>query len=241
MSNNEKIFSKINAVIYLSYTCNSKKVSLFCNRFLNYKLIEPQKVDLNIKYNNVLLIYPIHSQDIPKNLHNLIKNIKCNKMIAIATYGRVEHGNSLFKLRYKFNLPLIGACYFQTKHSYVKNDNFEPNYNCLIPLINKFNDKDLKIIDIKKSKSTVGYNIFPKLRAQLSIKIVLDKNKCISCNTCGINCLNNAIKNGKINNKCIRCLACIYNCPKHALDFKISKILKAYFKKQRNGQIEFYY
>lgn len=241
MSNNEKIFPKIDALIYLSYTFNSKKVALFCNQFLNYKLIEVSKVDLNIKYNNVLLVYPIHSQNIPKSLYNLLKNIKCNKMIAIATYGRIKHGNSLFMLRYKFKMPLIGACYFPTKHSYLKNDKFEPNYDDLIPLLNKFKNKDSKFIDIKKSKSTLGHNFFPKLRAQLSIKIVLDKNKCISCNLCGINCSNNAIKNGVINSNCIRCLKCVCNCPNNALDYKMNKILKVYLKNQRHDQIELYY
>lgn len=241
MSNNEKILSKLDVVIYLSYTNNSKKVALFCNQYLNYKLIEFLKVDLTIKYNNVLLIYPIHSQNIPKNLNNLLTKIKCNKVIAIATYGRINHGNSLYNLRYKFNLPLVGACYFQTRHSYLKDDDFKPNYVCLIPLLNRFKNKEANIIDIKKSKSTLGHNFFPKLRARLSVKIVLDKNKCSSCNLCLKNCLNKAIINGKINHNCIRCLSCVYNCPNNALDFKLSKILKIYLKNQKNNQIEVYY
>ncbi len=241
MSNNEKILSKLDVVIYLSHTANSKKVALFCNQYLNYKLIEFLKVDLTIKYNNVLLIYPIHSQNIPKNLNNLLIKIKCNKVIAIATYGRINHGNSLYNLRYKFNLPLVGACYFQTRHSYLKDDDFIPNYDCLIPLINRFKNKEANIIDIKKSKLTLGYNFFPNLRARLSVKIVLDKNKCSSCNLCLKNCLNKAIVNGRINHNCIRCLSCVYNCPNNALDFKLSKILKIYLKNQKNNQIEVCY
>ena len=241
MSNNEKILSKLDVIIYLSYTNNSKKVALFCNQYLNYKLIEFLKVDLTIKYNNVLLIYPIHSQNIPKNLNNLLIKIKCNKVIAIATYGRINHGNSLYNLRYKFNLPLVGACYFQTRHSYLKDDDFIPNYDCLIPLINRFKNKEANIIDIKKSKLTLGYNFFPNLRARLSVKIVLDKNKCSSCNLCLKNCLNKAIVNGRINHNCIRCLSCVYNCPNNALDFKLSKILKIYLKNQKNNQIEVCY
>lgn len=241
MSNNEKILSKLDVVIYLSHTANSKKVASFCNQYLNYKLIEFLKVDLTIKYNNVLLIYPIHSQNIPKNLNNLLIKIKCNKVIAIATYGRINHGNSLYNLRYKFNLPLVGACYFQTRHSYLKDDDFIPNYDCLIPLINRFKNKEANIIDIKKSKSTLGYNFFPNLRARLSVKIVLDKNKCSSCNLCLKNCLNKAIVNGRINHNCIRCLSCVYNCPNNALDFKLSKILKIYLKNQKNNQIEVCY
>ena len=231
MSNNETVFSKINVVIYLSYTSNSKRVALFCNNILNYNLIESSNVDLNIKYNNVLLVYPIHSENIPINLYNLIKNIKCNKMIVIATYGRIHHGNSLYKLVYKYKLPIIGRCYFKCKHSYLKDDKYEPNYNELIPIINNFNNQDAKFIDIKKSSSNVGYNFFPKLRAQIGVKIILDKNKCNSCNICSKFCLNKAIINGKINKNCIRCLACIYNCPNNALDFKLSKILKFYLRK----------
>ena len=174
-------------------------------------------------------------------LNNLLIKIKCNKVIAIATYGRINHGNSLYNLRYKFNLPLIGACYFQTRHSYLKDDDFIPNYDCLIPLINRFKNKEANIIDIKKSKSTLGYNFFPNLRARLSVKIVLDKNKCSSCNLCLKNCLNKAIVNGRINHNCIRCLSCVYNCPNNALDFKLSKILKIYLKNQKNNQIEVYY
>lgn len=234
MSNNEEVFSKINVVIYLSYTFNSKNVAIFCNKYLNYDLIEASKVDLNIKYNNVLLVYPIHSQDIPTNLYNLIENIKCNKMIAIATYGRINHGNSLFKLAYKYKLPIIGGCYFKSKHSYLKDDKYEPNYNELIQIINLFTNPDAKLIDIKKCKSSLGYNFFPKLRAQVGVKILLDKNKCVSCNTCGVTCLNNAIKNGKTNRNCIRCLSCVYNCKNNALDFKLSKILKLYLKKAKD-------
>lgn len=234
MSNNEELFSRINAVIYLSYTFNSKKVASFCNNFLNYKLLELAKVDLNIEYNNVLLVYPIHSQDIPINLYDLIKKIKCNKMIAIATYGRIKHGNSLFDLVYKYKLPIIGGCYFKSKHSYLKDDKYEPNYNELIPIIGIFNNLNPKFIDIKKSKSTLGYNLCPKLRAKMGVKISLDKNKCIKCNTCGKICLNNAIEKGNINRNCIRCLACIYNCPNNALDFKLSKILEIYLRKAKD-------
>lgn len=241
MSDNETILSKVDAVIYLSYTANSKKVALFCNKILNYKLIEFPKVDLTIKYNNVLLIYPIHSQNIPKILYSLLTKIKCEKMIAVATYGRIKHGNSLYNLRYKYNLPLVGACYFQTKHSYLKDDDFEPNYDCLIPLLDRFKVEDSPIIDIKKSKSTLGYNFFPKLRARLGVKIVVDKNKCSSCNLCSKSCLNKAIVNGKINHACIRCLSCVYSCPNKALDFKLNKILKVYLKNQKNNQIEVYY
>ena len=233
MSNNEEVFRKINVVIYLSYTFNSKKVALFCSKYLNYDLRELVEVNLNLKYNNVLLVYPIHSEAIPINLANLIKNIKCNKMIVIATYGRINHGNSLYNLVYKYKLPIIAGCYFKTKHSYLKADKYEPNYNDLIPIIAKFNNQDAKIIDIKKSKSSLGYNFFPKLRAQMGVKIILDKNKCMACNMCGNICLNNAIKNGKINSNCIRCLACVYNCPHHALDFKLSKILEIYLRKAR--------
>lgn len=241
MSNHEEIFPKIDAVIYLSYTSNSQKVALFCNEFLNYKLLEAAKADFNSLYNNVLLIYPVHSQDIPKNLYPLLKEIKCNRMIAIATYGRIKHGNSLFRLRYEFKLPLIGACYFPVRHSYLKNDTYEPNYGSLMPLLRRFQENDTKIIDIKRSKSTPGYRFFPKERAALSVKITFDSNKCISCNRCGLNCINHAIQYGKINHhNCISCLACFTHCHTKALDFKISKILKIYLKNQRSNSVEIY-
>ncbi len=240
MSNHEEVFPKMNVCIYLSCTSNSKKVANFCNDFLHYELLEARKVNQNISYNNVLLVYPVHSQNIPKNLLPLLKNIQCKKMIAIATYGRIKHGNSLFALRYKFQMPLIGACYFLTKHSYLKNDGYEPNYLTLLPLLKRFQDENSKVIEMRKSPSTFGYNLLPTLRAQLGLKITFDKRKCISCNLCGLTCLNKAITNGKINRHCIRCLACISNCPTKALDFKMKKILEIYLKNQKDIPSEIY-
>ncbi len=227
----------MNAVIYISYTFNSESIAKFCSEYLNFRLIRADKIDLEANFNNVVLVFPIHSEDAPKIIKNILKNIKCKKMIVIASYGRINQGNIIYRIRYKYRMPLVGGCYFPTKHSYLKFDDCIYNYTLLIPLLNKFDSVEL--IDVPKEKSTFGYNFFPILRAKYNIKIF--KNKiCKECNLCGQNCFNKAIKNGKINKNCIRCLRCVKICPNQSLDFKMKPILKLYLKKEKKAEPTIY-
>lgn len=229
MQDNERLFSKINVVTYLTYTFNSFKVAKFCSNYLNYELVDIHNLDLTKPINNIILVFPIHSEDAPNIIKEVVSKINSKRMIIIATFGRINHGNVIYRLKYKFNLPLVGASYFPTKHSYLKEDKFIPKYELLIPLLNKINSD--KYIDIPNERSTLGYNIFPKLRARLGI-IIIKKDKCNNCNICGDNCFNKAINKGIINKNCIRCLRCISLCPSNNLDYKMNKVLRLYLRKQ---------
>ena len=88
MQDNERLFSKINVVTYLTYTFNSFKVAKFCSNYLNYELIDVHNLDLTKPINNIILVFPIHSEDAPNIIKEVVSKINSKRMIIIRNFCR---------------------------------------------------------------------------------------------------------------------------------------------------------
>lgn len=230
----EGIYKKMNSIIYYSNTNYSKNIATYLSNKSNFNLIDINKLD-NYKFNNLIIVFPIHSQNIPKIVNDLLKRIEANNISIIATYGRMSYGNVIYEIIKKYKLNIISAAYIPTAHSYIKNDTEFTDYHKLDVLLDKFNYPNK--IKIKKSFKNPLANLFKIKRSQIGVKIKKNNN-CNSCNICNSIC--NNITNGKINNKCIRCLKCINLCPNKALEYKLNIFMRMYLKKKRKDKLVIY-
>ena len=205
MSNHEGVFKIMNAIIYYSNTFESYNIAKYINDKTNYELINILNIS-NYNYDSIFLIFPVHYQSIPKEIKKIIKKIKANKAIVIATYGKISYGHVLYDAQKILNAKIVSAAYIPAKHTYIKNDINFNEYEKLDEIINNISDNNE--IKIKKTFKNPLANFFPITRHKLSVRIIKTDN-CIDCGKCNKVC--KSINNGIIIDKCTKCLRCIYS------------------------------
>lgn len=241
MSNHEGLFKKINAVMFFSPSGESKKVACFLNQTLQWNLIDiTAKVKreqlVNYNFQNLLLVFPVYSQNIPEPVRKVIKQLTVDKAIIIVTYGYMGTGNVLYEVQKILNGNIVGGAYVPSKHTYLERKMSTTLYN-LLPLINNFNSNEL--VRFPHRHKHLMANFFTHTRGLFNVKI--SKNaSCINCHLCDDLCPVGAINGGKINNMCIRCLRCYHNCKQGGLDIKYGYFLKKYLKKERIKELIIY-
>lgn len=226
----------MNAVVYYSKTNESKKIAEYFSKKLNYNIIDIEIIDM-FNFNNLILAFPVHCQNIPNPVKLFLNNIKVNNLTIIATYGKMCPGNVLKEIQNKYHKNIVAAAYVPTKHSYIVDDNSFNEYCKLDEIITKINNPS--IIQLPKMYKNPLSNLFPKLRSRIGVKIYKNNN-CNNCNVCNKVCSLKAINCGITNNNCIRCLKCVQECPMHALKFKNNLFLKIYLKKKKNNELIIY-
>ncbi len=236
MCPDEGVPRDMNAVVYLSYTGNSKKVAAYLSRLLSFPCL-----DLHIlkerSFKHLLFVAPVHAERLPDEAISFLKEAQAEEMILVATYGRMNHGNALLEVQRKFRLPLVGAAYFPTRHSYLANDRYEPPYERLAPLAKAFGSG--RYIIVPESQDTFGRGFFPKLRARFAVHISVGEG-CTHCHLCEEACPFEAIVDGRLNRRCIRCLACVKACPNEVLSFRLSPPLARYLSKPKSEETLIY-
>ena len=227
----------MNAVVYLSYTGNSRKVASYAARKLSFPCLDLHETKER-DFEHLLFVAPVHAERLPDEAISFLKEVKAEEMIIVATYGRMNHGNAIFEVQKKFHLPLVGAAYFPTRHSYLKDDLYEAPYGRLDDLGNAFGKG--RYIIVPESEDTFGRGLFPKLRARFAVHLEVNED-CVHCGACNKACPFRAIVDGKIDNrKCIRCLACVKACPSGAIDFTLAKTLARYLAKPKREDVLVY-
>lgn len=226
----------MNQVIYYSNTGQSLQIAQYFSKTLGYSICNVVEAT-SINYNNLILVFPVHSQNLPIMIKKFLKKVTVTYLTAIATYGKMCCGNVLYEIQKKYKMNLIAGAYVPTKHSYLKNDKSFQAYEQLNPILEKI--KNPRSIKIPKLYKNIFSNFLPRLRSKLSLKLIKTA-KCCSCGACTRACDFKAIKEGIPNHKCIRCLKCITICPYNALDFKQSFLLQIYLKKQKSDQFILY-
>ena len=225
----------MNAVIYYSNTLESYKIAQYISKETGFPLIDIFNIN-NQSFDLIYLVFPIHYQSIPKCIRPLIKNIKANKAILIATYGKMGYGHVLYDAKKLLKAKVVGGAYVPTKHAYLPNDETFKDYPMLDSLILK-SDSEQEIVFPKDHKNIFA-NFFPLTRHRLAVKITPNQN-CIKCEKCNEIC--SYINNGIIDNKkCIRCLKCVNNCKLKALDVKLSSSLQKYLRKKKKDELLIY-
>jgi len=226
----------MNAVAFYSNTGQSKAVAKYLANKLGYPLVD---VELSAEkcYHNLVLVFPVYAQNIPKIVKDFLKDILVDNLTLIATYGKMCYGNVLYEIQKKYQKNIIAGAYVPTKHSYLSNDDAFCEFEKLEPVIEKIKNPDF--IRLPRMYKNPLADIFPDLRSRLGLKI-LKNERCDGCNACGERCSFGAIESGKVNRSCIRCLRCVHACPHRALEVKLRLPLKLYLRKKKTDKVIIY-
>lgn len=225
----------MNAVIYYSNTGGSKHIAKYLADASEFPLYDIYGLD-EYEFDTVILVFPVHCQNIPDTVKELLSRIKVKALSVVATYGRMSFGNVLYEIQKRYAHKIIAAAYVPTKHSYLSENEFD-DYESLNKLIEKLDSPTP--IKIPKSFKNPLSNIFKDLRSRIGVKMYRD-TACNNCGICETTCHNNAIHNGKPNKNCIRCLKCVNECPQKALHFKCRLPLRLYLKKKKKNKLVIY-
>lgn len=223
----------MNSVVCYSNTGQSRAVAEFLANKLNFTYKDIEAVTSE-KYENLVLVFPVHCQNIPDMVKKFLEKISVEKLTIIATYGKMCPGNVLYEIQHKYHKNIVAAAYVPTKHSYIEDDVVFNDFEKLQPIIDKIQTPSL--IELPRKYKNPFANFFPKLRSIVGLKIIKTA-KCNNCNKCGKNCSLGAIENGVTNRNCIRCLKCVEACPYKALRIKKTLGLKIYLSKKKMDEI----
>ena len=226
----------MNAVVFYSNTGQSKAIATYFANQLGYPL-----ADMEIKcaeyYQNLVLVFPVHCQNIPDIVKSFLKNISVENITVVATYGKMCCGNVLYEIQKNYQKNIVAGAYIPTKHSYIDNDDAFCDFDKFKPIVEKV--KEPSYIQIPKLYKNPLADVFPKLRSKLGLTIQKNAN-CSGCNLCAECCSFGAIKLGKTNSNCIRCLRCVEVCPHQALKIKLGLPLKLYLRKKKTQEVIIY-
>ena len=226
----------MNAVVFYSNTGQSEKIANYFAKMLCYPILEITKA-VGDNYENLVLIFPVHCQNIPDVVKGFLKELKAKYLTVIATYGKMCCGNVLYEIQNRYSLSVVAGAYVPCKHTYLDNDDEFCDFYRFSPIIEKIKSPcEIKIPKLYKNPLS---NLFPTLRSRIGIKIYKNSD-CNNCGVCSELCGLNAIEQGVPNGKCIRCLKCVRNCPSNALSFSARLPMKAYLSKKRMDRIIVY-
>jgi ferredoxin len=226
----------MNAVIFYSNTNNSKAIAEYFANQLVYPLSDIE-TRCSKHYQNLVLVFPVHCQNIPHIVKNFLKNVSIENLTVVATYGKICCGNVLYEIQKNYQKNIVAGAYIPTKHSYIDNDDVFCNFDKLKPIVEKV--KEPSYIQFSRLYKNPLANIFPKLRSRLGVAIQKNED-CNGCNLCAERCSFGAINMGKTNHKCIRCFRCVESCPRQALKIKLCLPLKLYLRKKKTNNLIIY-
>lgn len=226
----------MNAVVFYSNTGQSRSVAEYFANKLGYSLVDIES-GYESFYKNLVLVFPVHCQNIPDIVKAFFKKVDLENLTIIATYGKMCCGNVLYEIQKKYQQNIVAGAYIPTKHSYIKDDDIFQDYEALNTIVEKI--KNPSYIQLPKLYKNPIADIFPKLRTRLGLKIRKNAN-CNGCALCSEKCSFDAIKNGVTNNKCIRCLKCVDICPHQALKIQIGLPLRLYLRKKKVDKLIIY-
>lgn len=226
----------MNAVVYYSNTGQSASVATYLSKQLGYPLSAIERVDA-FCYENLVLVFPVHCQNIPDIVVQFLRKVKVRYFTAIATYGKMCCGNVLYEIAHKFHMNLVAGAYIPLNHAYLNQDDPFRDFHRLVPIVEKIM-KPSPIVIPKLYKNPFA-DLFPGVRSRMGIKI-RKKSNCNNCGICDMICPFKAIRCGVTDGRCIRCLKCVRTCPRQALEFKLRLPLKLYLQKKPMNQIIIY-
>ena len=78
----------MNAVVFYSNTGQSKRIAAYFANELGFPLVEIE-TDCSNEYQNLVLVFPVHCQNIPDIVKTFLKRITAAHLTVIATYGKM--------------------------------------------------------------------------------------------------------------------------------------------------------
>ena len=224
-----------NAVVYHSNTGQSKAVAAYLAERLGYALVEMNEEKPFVGA-TLVLVFPVHGQDMPNVVKTFLRRVSAENLAAVATYGKMCHGNVLQEIQKKYFDRVVAGAYVPAKHTYLE-ENAELDFSALEPLIEKI--KCPERVEIPRSYQNPLASVLPKLRIRMSGKIVKSE-ACVHCGACEHVCAYKAMQNGKVGANCVRCLKCVSMCPQGALRFQPSIFLRLYLRKKKQNETVIY-
>lgn len=230
---------------YFSGTGNTEYVSKLLKEKLESmeKKIEITKITLkNYNYSAdncelFILVYPIHSFDVPWPVYKWLKNIKINSVktaiLTVSAGGYIPpNSGSRIKLKKIFNKKNCDIFYeddIQMPLVCIKTMEEKEIYQILNNLPNKIEEIANNIVNMVPKNTKVYFKglmlskvaTFQNFFAKIFAKGYVVNDKCNLCQWCIKNCPTNniSLKDNKIKfgMNCSLCLNCIYNCPQNAI------------------------
>lgn len=225
----------MNAVVYYSNTDQSKRIAEYTAQKTRFPLFDIFALT-EYEFDTMVLVFPIHCQNIPQQVKDLLKLLRTKALIPIATYGKMCYGNVLYEIQKRYDYNIIAAAYVPTKHTYLNENDFT-DFESLNPILSKINNPTQ--IKLPKTYKNPLSGFFKGSRSRMGVKIYKDNN-CNNCGICNAVCNNNAIAYGKPNRKCIRCLKCVAQCPNNALHFTTRLPMRIYLRKKKCDKLIIY-
>ena len=171
----------MNAVVFYSNTGQSRAIATYFANQLGYPL-----ADIETKcaehYRNLVLVFPVHCQNIPDIVKSFLKNVSVENLTAIATYGKMCCGNVLYEIQKNYQKNIIAGAYIPTKHSYIDNDDVFPKLRSRLGLT------------IQRSADCGGCNLCAERCSFGAIQSGITNRKCIRCLKCVEACPRQALK-----------------------------------------------
>lgn len=226
----------MNAVFYLSYTGQSKRIAEYICERAKCPLSEAREANAE-EYDVVFFVFPVHCQSLPRAVKSALRRLRAKYLIPVATYGKMCHGDVLRDVSKYCNCEIIAAAYVPTKHSYIADDTEFDDFCALDALFAALDEP--KPINIPKSYKNPLSCFFPRLRSRMGVKLYKTV-ACDGCGACESACDEGAIKNGRPNGKCMRCLKCVAACPHGALRFRCRSLMNKYLGKEKVCDLEIY-
>lgn len=226
----------MNAVVFYSNTGESRSVAEYLAGRLEYPIVDINNASA-CAYEDLVLVFPVHCQNIPDAVNDFIKKNSVKNLTAVATYGKMCPGNVLREIQNKYRQNIVAAALVPAKHTYIEDDTRFCDFQKLDELIEKI--KSPSPIQLPRLYKNPLANLFPNLRSRLGAKMVKSKS-CNGCNVCEKICPRGAISSGVTDKNCIRCAGCVSACPQGALKLKLALPLKLYLRKKRTDKIIIY-
>lgn len=223
----EGIFYEMNAVVFYSNTGQSRLAAEHLAKETGFALLQMETVDSAI-FECLIIVFPVHCQSVPRAVLDFLRNARAERLIPIATYGRMCYGNALYEIQKRTTHKIVAAAYLPARHSYLEGEDLS-DFEILSLIAGYVNDKDE--IRIPRSYKNPFAAFFPTLRGQIGVKMIRDEG-CTGCNECARACPIGAMTRGRANRRCIRCLRCVGHCPMGALSFKVRLPLRIYLRKK---------
>lgn len=226
----------MNAVIFYSNTGESRSVAEYLAGRLEYPISDVKNASESV-YEDLVLIFPVHCQNIPDTVKAFLKRVSVENLTVVATYGKMCPGNVLQEIQKKYCRNVVAAALVPAKHTYIEDDTRFCDFQKLDELIEKI--KSPSPIQLPRLYKNPLANLFPNLRSRLGAKMVKSKS-CNGCGVCAKICPLGAIRSGVTDKRCIRCAGCVNACPQGALKLKLTLPLRLYLKKKKTDKIIIY-
>jgi len=228
----------MNVVVYYSNTGESKKIAQYLAEKTGYSSTDLRLLN-GCVFEDVVLVFPVYCQNIPETVKDFLSRLRAERLILVATYGRMCYGNVLYEAQNLYaKSPIVAAAYIPTKHSYLQEESFK-DFEKLTPLIGKIKSGSGEEIRLPRSYKNIFASFAMDWRSRVGVKMWRDES-CMDCKLCEMECAVKGITAGKTNKNCIRCMKCITNCPVGALHFSNRLPMRLYLKKKKVNKVVLY-